>query len=255
MKKTSDQRGCAFVTGGSRGIGAAIAKTLAEEGWAVAVGYSTGRDAAEAVVAEITEAKGLAYAVAGDIRDPELIDTIFSDLEHRFGRVAVLVNNAGIRDDGLLMGLSDDAWESVLDTNLTAAFRLSRRAIGSMVQARHGRIINITSFVATQAIVGISNYVASKAALSGITRALAVEVAHRGVTVNAVAPGLVATDLTRELGHFNASVARAVPMRRPAELHEVAEGVRFLASDQASYITGQTLVIDGGLSAMAFSLN
>ena len=207
------------------------------------------------MVAEITEANGLACAVAGDICDPERIETIFSDLEHRFGRVAVLVNNAGIRDDGLLIGLADDAWVRVLDTNLTAAFRLSRRAIGSMVRARHGRIINITSFVATQAIQGISNYVASKAALSGLTRALAVEVAHRGVTVNAVAPGLVATDLTRELGHFNASVARAVPMRRPAELHEVAEGVRFLASNQASYVTGQTLTIDGGLSAMAFNLN
>lgn len=255
MKTAPDQRGCAFVTGGSRGIGAAIARALAEAGWPVAVGYASGRAEAEAVVADITQAHGVACAVAGDLRDPEAIEAIFTDLEQRFGRVAVLVNNAGVRDDGLLIGLSDEAWDSVLDTNVKAAFRLSRRALASMVRARHGRIINITSFVATQAIAGISNYAASKAALSGLTRALAVEVAHRGVTVNAVAPGLVATDLTRELGHFDASVARAVPMRRPAALHEVAQGVRFLASEQASYITGQTLAIDGGLSAMAFSLN
>ncbi len=255
MKQVPQHSGCVFITGGNRGIGAAIARALAAEGWLVALGYATGRSAADAVVADIEQAGGVAYAVPGDICDADRIDAIFEGLEQRFGRVSVLVNNAGIRVDGVLTGLDDEAWNRVLETNLTAAFRLSRRAVASMVKAKHGRIINITSFVATQAIVGISNYVASKAALSGLTRALAVEVAHRGVTVNAVAPGLVATDLTRELGHFEASVARAVPMRRPAELHEVAQGVRFLASEHASYITGQTLTIDGGLSAMAFSLN
>jgi 3-oxoacyl-[acyl-carrier protein] reductase len=248
------EHGCAFVTGGGRGIGAAIAKALAADGRPVAVGYQQGGATAQAVVAEIIAAGGTACAVSGDIKNACLIDGIFSDLENRFGRVSVLINNAGIRDDGVLSGLTDDAWDGVLETNVSAAFRTSRRVIGSMIKARHGRIINITSFVAAQAIAGISNYAASKAALGGLTRALAVEVAHRGVTVNAVAPGLVATDLTRELGHFEASVKRGVPMRRPAELSEIAEAVRFLASDGASYITGQTLTVDGGLSAMAFSL-
>jgi 3-oxoacyl-[acyl-carrier protein] reductase len=124
-----------------------------------------------------------------------------------------------------------------------------------MLRARHGRIINITSILADQAIAGTGNYVAAKAGLSGLTRALAVEVAHRGVTVNAVAPGLVETDLTRDLAHFEASVHRAVPMRRPARLDEIAACVRFLASSEASYVTGQTLTVDGGLAAMAFSID
>jgi 3-oxoacyl-[acyl-carrier protein] reductase len=255
LTKVETHKGCAFVTGGGRGIGATIAKTLAADGWPVAIGYHTSHATAQAVVQEIIQAGGQAHAMPGDIQNPEVIDQIFSDLEDRFGRVAVLVNNAGIRDDGVLTGLTDEAWQQVMDTNVTAAFRLSQRAMRTMIRARHGRVINITSFVATQAIAGISNYAASKAALAGLTRALAVEVAHRGVTVNAVAPGLVATDLTRDLGHFETSVKRGVPMRRPAHLNEIAAGVRFLASDEASYITGQTLTIDGGLSAMAFSLN
>jgi len=254
VKSSDNSFGCAFVTGGGRGIGAQISKTLAADGWPVAVGYRQGRDTAEAVVAEIEIEGGTACAVPGDLQDADVIEAIFTDLEDRFGRVAVLVNNAGIREDGVLTGLSDAAWQEVMDTNVSAAFRTSRRAISSMLRARHGRVINITSFVATQAIAGISNYAASKAALGGLTRALAVEVAHRGITVNAIAPGLVATDLTRELGHFETSVKRGVPMRRPAELAEISEGVRFLASDGASYITGQTLTIDGGLSAQAFSL-
>jgi len=248
------ERGCAFVTGGGRGIGASIAKTLAADGWPVAIGYQNGKDAAEGVVADIRDAGGTAYSVPGNIQSLDVIEQIFSDLETRFGRVTVLVNNAGIRDDGILTGLTDEAWQNVFETNVTAAFRTSRRAVPSMVRQRFGRIINISSFVATQAIAGISNYAASKAALSGLTRALAVEVAHRGVTVNAVAPGLVMTDLTRTLNHFESSVQRGVPMRRAAELKEVAEVVRFLASDAATYITGQTIAVDGGLSAMAFSI-
>lgn len=255
MESSDNSFGCAFITGGGRGIGAQIAKTLAADGWPVAVGYRQGRETAEAVVAEIENAGGIACAVPGDLQDADVIEAIFADLEDRFGRVAVLVNNAGIRDDGVLTGLTNAAWDEVLDTNVGVAFRTSRRAISSMMRARHGRVINITSFVATQAIAGISNYAASKAALGGLTRALAVEVARRGITVNAIAPGLVATDLTRELGHFETSVKRGVPMARPAELAEIAEGVRFLASDGASYITGQTLTIDGGLSAQAFSLS
>lgn len=255
MDKNRTDRGCALVTGGSRGIGAAIAATLAADGWPVAIGYQQQDEPARAVVAGIEQAGGVACTAKGNLQDPAAIEEIFASLEERFGRVAVLVNNAGIRDDGVLSGLTDEAWQTVLDTNVTAVFRLSRRAIGPMIRARHGRIINMTSFVATQAIAGIANYAASKAALSGMTRALAVEVAHRGVTVNAIAPGLVATDLTRELAHFDNSVRRGVPMGRPARLSEIAEAARFLAADSASYITGHTLAVDGGLSAMAFSLH
>jgi len=253
--KTEQQVGCAFVSGASRGIGAAIARSLAAAGWPVAVGYASRRDAADAIVAGITEDGGTAVAAGGNLCQPEVIDSIFTGLEERFGRVAVLVNNAGIREDGLLLGLDDEAWLTVLDTNLTATYRTARRALGPMVRARNGRIINITSILADQAIPGTGNYVAAKAGLGGLTRALAVEVAQKGVTVNAVAPGLVETDLTRELAHFEASVRRAVPMRRPARLAEIAACVRFLASAEASYVTGQTLNVDGGLAAMAFSVS
>jgi 3-oxoacyl-[acyl-carrier protein] reductase len=247
--------GCVLVTGGARGIGAAIARALAATGRPVAVGYANRVEAAEQTVAAIEQDGGSAVAVGGDLCEPKAIEGVFAQLEEQFGRVAVLVNNAGVRDDGLLLGLEDDAWDQVLATNLTAAYRVSRRALGPMLRARHGRIINITSILVNQAIPGTGNYVASKAGLSGLTRAMAVEVAHRGVTVNAVAPGLVETDLTRELGHFEASVRRAVPMRRPARLEEIAACVRFLAGDEASYVTGQTLTVDGGLGALAFSID
>jgi 3-oxoacyl-[acyl-carrier protein] reductase len=207
------------------------------------------------VVSDIEASDGKALLVQGDIRNPLIGDSIFEHLEEKFGRVSVVVNNAGIREDGLLAGLSDESWKNVMNTNVTASFYISRRAIPTMVKARHGRIINITSFVGNQSISGISNYAASKAALSSLTRSLAIEVAHRGVTVNSIAPGLVRTDLTRELSHFENSVNKSVPMKRPAEVYDIAEGVRFLSSEQASYITGQTLAIDGGLSAMAFSIN
>ncbi len=254
MNSTASERGCALVTGGSRGIGAQIALTLAAAGWPVAVGYKSDRAKAEDVVAAIRATGNRAQTAPGDLNDPDVINGMFDTLEERFGRVAVLVNNAGIRADGISTGLSDDDWERVMSTNASVAFRTSRRALPSMISARHGRIINISSFVADRAIAGIANYAASKAAVSGLTRAMSIEVARRGVTVNAVAPGLVATDLTRDLSHFSKSVERGVPMQRPADLSEIADGVRFLASDAASYITGHTLAIDGGLSAMAFSV-
>lgn len=246
--------GCAFVTGGARGIGTAIAVELAAAGWPVGVGYATRKDAADLVVAGITGRGGTAIAVGGDLRERSVADDAFAQLEDSYGRVAVLVNNAGIRADGLLLGLDDEAWDTVLDTNLSTAYRLARRALGPMIRARHGRIVNITSILAGQAIAGTGNYVAAKAGLSGLTRALAVEVARKGVTVNAVAPGLIETDLTRDLGHFAASVRAAVPMRRPGKVAEVAACVRFLAGDDASYVTGQTLTVDGGLAALAFSV-
>jgi 3-oxoacyl-[acyl-carrier protein] reductase len=246
--------GCAFVTGGSRGIGAAIARELAAAGRPVAVGFVRNREAAESVASDIELSGGTAIAMACDLGDPQAIDQSFDALEEYFGHVAVLVNNAGVRADGLLLGMADKEWHQVLDVNLTAAYRASARALGPMVRARHGRIINITSILAQQALPGVANYVAAKSGLAGLTRALAVEMAPKGITVNAVAPGLVRTDLTHEVGHFEDSARRKVPMRRPGRVEEIAACVRFLASDGASYVTGQTLTVDGGLAASAFSI-
>lgn len=243
---TDERRGCALVTGASRGIGAATAKALAADGWPVGVGYNSGADAAAAVVAEIEAAGGQALAVGGDISDPASVDGIFSQLEERFGTVLVLVNNAGLRRDNLSPQIKDDDWDVVLDTNLGAAFRMTRRAIPQMLRARHGRIVNIASVVGLRANPGQANYAASKAGLVGMTKTIAAEVARRGVTVNAIAPGLIETDMTADL---DGELLKVVPARRPGTPEEVAACVRFLASDAASYVTGATLTVDGGMSA------
>jgi 3-oxoacyl-[acyl-carrier protein] reductase len=238
--------GCAFVSGASRGIGAAIAKRLAADGWAVGIGYNAAADAAAAVVAEIEAAGGRALALGGDVVERERIDAHFTALEERFGPVLVLVNNAGVRADGLSPQIKDHDWKVVLDTNLTAAFRTTRRAIPPMLKARWGRIVNIASVVGLRANPGQANYAASKAGLIAMTQTVAVEVARRGVTVNAVAPGLIATDMTADL---NGDLLGAVPARRAGTPEEVAAAVRFLASEEASYVTGAVLTVDGGMAA------
>jgi 3-oxoacyl-[acyl-carrier protein] reductase len=243
---TVDRRGCALVTGASRGIGAATAKVLAADGWPVGVGYNSGAAEAEAVVQEIEAAGGTAIALGGNIAETAVIDAHFSALEERFGPVLVLVNNAGVRRDGLSPQIKDDDWDAVLDTNLRAAFRATRRAIPRMLKARHGRIVNIASVVGLRANPGQANYAASKAGLVGMTKTVAAEVARRGVTVNAVAPGLIATDMTADL---DGELLKVVPARRPGTPEEVAACVRFLASDAAGYVTGATLTVDGGMSA------
>lgn len=240
--------GCALVTGASRGIGAAIARALAADGWPVGVNYRSDEEGAAAVVEQIEQSGGRATAVQGDVADPDAVESIFATLEERFGPVLVLVNNAGVRADGLSMQLDDDEWEHVLAINLSGAFRTTRRALGSMMRARHGRVVNIASVVGgVRGNAGQANYAASKAGLVGLTRTVAAEVARKGVTVNAVAPGLVETELTE--GIDQQRFIENVPARRAGSAEEVAACVRFLASDDASYVTGTTLTVDGGLTA------
>ncbi len=189
--------GCALVTGASRGIGAAIARALARDGWPVGVNYRSDRSGAEAVVQAITDDGGHALAVPGDVVDRAVPDELFKALEEHFGMpVLVLVNNAGISRDDLTPTLGDEEWEAVIDTDLTAAFRLTRRALRSMLRARNGRIVNISSVVGLRANPGQANYAAAKAGLIALTKTSAIEVARRGVTINAVAPGWIDTEMT-----------------------------------------------------------
>ena len=239
--------GCALVTGASRGIGAAIARGLAEDGWPVAVNYRSDRAGAERLVAEIESAGGRALALQADVTDPAAPDLLWAALEEHFELpVLVLVNNAGLNRDDLVASMDDEKWSQVLETDLTAAFRLMRRAMRPMLRARAGRIVNIASVAGLRTNPGQANYAAAKAGLIALTRTAAVEVARRGVTVNAVAPGLIETDMTRSL---SPDLASFVPARRMGTPEEVAACVRFLVSAQASYVTGAVLTVDGGLAA------
>ena len=239
--------GSALVTGASRGIGAAIAKSLAREGWPVGVNYRSDPEAAEAVVEEITSAGGRAKALHGDVSDPDTADALFTALEEEFGPVLVLVNNAGVTADGLAPMIDDDDWNRVIETNLSAAFRLTRRALRPMIRNRYGRVVNIASIVGgVRGNAGQANYAASKAGLVAMTKSVAAEVARRGVTVNAVAPGLIETGMSEGIAE---TLLEHVPARRAGTPDEVAECVRFLASDGAAYVTGVCLTVDGGLTA------
>jgi 3-oxoacyl-[acyl-carrier protein] reductase len=237
---------CALVTGASRGIGAAVAAELARAGWPVAVNYRADADGAERVVGTVRDAGGTAIAAAADISDSSAGDRLVAAAEAELGPVLVLVNNAGVTADALAMRLSDDAWDRVLETNLSAAFRLTRRALPAMIRARFGRIVNVASVVGRRANPGQANYAASKAGLIAFTGSVAAEVARKGVTVNAVAPGLIATELTEGI---DGRLADAIPARRPGTAEEVAACVGFLASQAASYVTGTTLTVDGGMTA------
>ncbi len=234
-----------LVTGASRGIGAAIAKALAADGWAVAVNYRADADGAERTVAAIEDAGGRAVAIQGDVANGACED-LFDTAEAELGPVLALVNNAGVTADGLAIQLDDEDWNKVIDTNLTAAFRLTRRAVRSMIRARYGRVINIASVVGPRANAGQANYAAAKAGLIGMTKTVATEVARRGVTVNAVAPGFIETDMTADHAE---RAAEHIPARRAGKPEDVAAAVRFLASDDAGYVTGTTLYVDGGMSA------
>jgi 3-oxoacyl-[acyl-carrier protein] reductase len=237
----------ALVTGASKGIGAAIAKALAADGWNVAVNYRSDEDGAKATVEAIEQEGGKAVALHGDVSNGDSRGLLQQAEEALGGPILALVNNAGVARDGLALQLSDDDWDTVISTNLSPAFRLTRDALRSMMKARYGRVVNIASVVGPRANVGQSNYAAAKAGLIGMTKTIAAEVARRGVTVNAVAPGFIATDMTADLA--TDEIVKAIPARRQGTPDEVAAAVRFLASEDAGYVTGTTLYVDGGMSA------
>jgi 3-oxoacyl-[acyl-carrier protein] reductase len=253
QREAAQSVGCGLVTGASRGIGAATARALAADGWSVGINYSRDREGAEAVAGSIEEAGGTAMALGADVADGAAVDEMLARLTEELGPVLVLVNNAGMTSDNLSMRLSEEEWSRVLDVNLTGAFRLTRAALGPMMRQRFGRVINVSSVSGLRANPGQANYSASKAGLIGLTRTVAAEVARRGVTVNAVAPGLIETELTREFttnaDSNGGGLLDHIPARRTGSPDEVAACIRFLASDQASYVTGAVLPVDGGMSA------
>jgi 3-oxoacyl-[acyl-carrier protein] reductase len=219
----------AVVTGGTRGIGAAVVERLKADGLTVVALGRTGGD------------------VQADVADADAVSAAFAEVRERFGPVAVLVNNAGVTRDGLAIRMPDEDWHTVLDTNLTGAFNCTRQGLADMLRARWGRIVNVSSVVAERANPGQANYVAAKAGLLGYTRTVAREMGKRGITVNAVTPGVIATDMTADLPEDG--LAAAVPAGRVGQPEEVAAAIAFLVSDEAAYINGATLAIDGGLGA------
>ena len=236
----------AIVTGASRGIGRAIAQQLARQG-ATVVAAARGENA-RPVADEIVAAGGRAEAVSLDVTDSAATDALVTATVERYSRIDVLVNNAGIARDQLLLRMKRDDWEAVLATNLTAAFTLSQAVLKPMIRQRGGRIISISSVVGQSGNAGQANYAASKAGLIGFTKALALEVASRGITANVVAPGLIETDMTRALTESARDEwASKIPLRRLGTPADIASAVCFLASDEASYITGQVLAVNGGM--------
>ena len=232
----------ALVTGGSGGIGTASVAALAGDGHRVAVGYRQDREGAEKAAAGVD-----GVAVAIDVTDPASVDAAFTRAEESLGPVEVLVNNAGVNADGLLMRMSDEQWRSVLATNLDGAFHATRRAAPSMVRGRFGRIVNVGSVVGATGAPGQANYAAAKAGLVGLTRSLARELASRGVTCNLVAPGPITTAMTDALSDQRQDeLVALVPLGRMGTAEEVAAVIAFLCSDAASYVTGAVVPVDGG---------
>jgi 3-oxoacyl-[acyl-carrier protein] reductase len=237
----------ALVTGATRGIGAAILQILGKSG-ATVIGTATSDAGRASIDAGIKTAGFVGAGMTLDVCEAQQTDAVIREVEEKFGGVSILVNNAGITRDTLLMRMKDEDWQAVLDTNLTSVFRLSRAVMKSMMKARHGRIINIASVVGFMGNAGQTNYVAAKAGMVGFTKALAREVGSRNITVNCVAPGFIDTDMTKALSEDQiAKLIANVPLARLGQVDDVAAAVLYLASPQASYVTGNTIHVNGGM--------
>jgi 3-oxoacyl-[acyl-carrier protein] reductase len=244
-----DEGRVAIITGGGRGIGRAIVVRLAQEGANVAISYRSNDAAAEETAQKVREAGVKCELFKGDVASPEDVQALFKGVSDAFGRVDILVNNAGITRDNLMMRMKEDEFDEVLRTNLKGTYLCTRAALRPMVRARWGRIVNVGSVVGLVGNAGQANYAASKAGIIGFTKSVAREVAQRGITVNAVAPGYVETELTGGLPEgVKEQILAQVPTARFGEPEEVAEVVAFLSGEGAGYITGQTLAVDGGMT-------
>lgn len=235
----------ALVTGASRGIGAAIAQTLAENG-AIVIGTATSEAGASAIDERLSPHGGCGMVL--NVADKESIDSVIKQIGEKFGAPTILVNNAGITQDNLLMRMKEEEWESVINTNLTSIFRLSKACMRGMIKARQGRIINIGSVVGSTGNPGQANYAAAKAGMLGITKSLARELGARGITVNTVAPGFIETDMTNALPEEQrVALLEGIALNRLGQAQEIADAVNFLASSSGAYITGETLHVNGGM--------
>ena len=237
----------ALVTGATRGIGKAIAEALARDGATVA-GTATTDEGAASIAAFLQDAQGKGLGLKLDVTDPKSVAETIAAVQARAGDVAILINNAGITRDNLLVRMKDEEWDAIIDTNLKSAYRMSKAVLRGMMKARHGRIINIGSVVGISGNAGQTNYAAAKAAIVGFTKSLAQEVGSRDITVNCVAPGLIDTDMTRSLDVAQrAQLLGRIPLGRLGSPQDVAHAVSFLASSEAAYITGATLHVNGGM--------
>ncbi len=241
------QQKLALVTGASRGIGQAIALELARQG-ATVVGTATSESGAAAITDYLQQAGAVGRGMALNVTDAASVDAAISAIQAEYGEIAILVNNAGITRDNLLMRMKDDEWDDIIATNLTSVFRLSRAVVRAMMKARYGRIINIASVVGAMGNAGQTNYAAAKAGMVGFSKSLAREVGSRNITVNCVAPGFIDTDMTRALPEAQRNaLLEHIPLARLGQVDDIAHAVSFLASTQAGYVTGATLHVNGGM--------
>ena len=247
MAKTTLEGQLALVTGATRGIGRAVALALAEAG-AIVIGTATTDDGAKNIAGYLAEAANTGTGIKLDVTDGAAVDSALADIDARFGAITILVNNAGITRDNLLLRMKDDEWDAVMATNLKGVFRLAKGVLRGMMKARQGRIIQIGSVVGTSGNAGQANYAAAKAALLGFTKSLAQEVGSRNITINCVAPGFIDTDMTKALPQAQRSkLLERIPLGRLGSPEDIAHAVVFLASPQAGYITGATLHVNGGM--------
>jgi 3-oxoacyl-[acyl-carrier protein] reductase len=237
----------ALVTGATRGIGKAIAEELGRQG-AVVVGTATSENGAATISSNLSEAGIKGTGMVLDVADSSSVESVLAAVQEQFGVVAILVNNAGITRDNLLMRMKDDEWDSVLNTNLNSIYRVAKGCLRGMTKARWGRIINVSSVVASMGNAGQSNYAAAKSGIEGFSRALAREVASRNITVNSVAPGFIDTDMTSSLAESHKDALRSqIPMNRLGAPEDIASVVGFLASEGGAYVTGETIHVNGGM--------